>query len=89
MGSMPVHRKAKQDVPGGKRARAVTPDEGRYVSKAVRKALEALDTLRDHPDGKTMNELAELLDLSKTSTFRLLRTLEATGHVAQAGSTLR
>ena len=80
-----MHRKTKRDAPSGTRARIPTQDEGRYVSKAVRKALEALDTLRDHPDGKTMNDLAEMLDLSKTSTFRLLRTLEATGHVTQAG----
>lgn len=85
MGSMPVHRKAKRDALGGTRARTTAPEEGRYVSKAVRKALEALDTLRDHPDGITMNDLAEVLSLSKTSTFRLLRTLETTGHIAHAG----
>lgn len=50
-----------------------------YFSRAVAKALETLEILQSANGPMTLNEVAQRLQLSKTSTFRLLRTLEASG----------
>ena len=57
----------------------------KYFSRAVSKALQALEFLRNEANSMSMNEIARRLQLSKTSAFRLLKTLEATGYVAQDG----
>jgi IclR family acetate operon transcriptional repressor len=57
----------------------------KYFSRAVSKALEALEFLRNEANSMSMNEIAQRLHLSKTSAFRLLKTLEATGYVTQDG----
>jgi DNA-binding IclR family transcriptional regulator len=50
-----------------------------YLSRAVSKALETLDVLQSGHGPMALYEVAQRLQLSKTSTFRLLRTLEASG----------
>jgi IclR family acetate operon transcriptional repressor len=69
--------------------RAKTTEEPRgrdkYFSRAVSKALEVLEFLQTDSNALSMNEIAQRLQLSKTSAFRLLRTLETTGYVALDG----
>jgi DNA-binding IclR family transcriptional regulator len=50
-----------------------------YFSHAVAKALETLEILQAGHGPMALNEMAQHLQLSKTSTFRLLRTLESSG----------
>jgi IclR family acetate operon transcriptional repressor len=50
-----------------------------YFSRAVAKALETLEVLQAADGPLALNEVAQRLQLSKTSTFRLLRTLETSG----------
>lgn len=68
------------------RTRAAAPAEkirgkDQYFSRAVSKALETLDVLQSGNGPMALNEVAQRIQLSKTSTFRLLRTLEASGCV--------
>jgi IclR family acetate operon transcriptional repressor len=51
-------------------------DKDQYFSRAVAKALETLEVLQAADGPMALNEVAQRLQLSKTSTFRLLRTLE-------------
>ncbi|HXB67264.1 MAG TPA: IclR family transcriptional regulator [Candidatus Acidoferrales bacterium] len=57
-----------------------------HLSRAVSKALESLEILQGEGRGLALNEIARRLQLSKTSTFRLLRTLEAAGCLVSSGS---
>jgi DNA-binding IclR family transcriptional regulator len=76
----------------GKTARlvdaAIAKESGgrdQYFSRAVGKALETLELLQAELAPLPMNEIAQRLQLSKTSAFRLLRTLETIGCVAADG----
>jgi len=60
-------------------------DSGQYFSRAVSKALETLELLQLRQEAMTLNEIARQVQLSKTSVFRLLRTLEAAGYVTTTG----
>ena len=60
-------------------------DDARYVSRTISKALATLELLQAETAGRTMNSIAQQLGLSKTSAFRILRTLEVTGHVVPDG----
>lgn len=62
-----------------------TPSKDKYFSRAVSKALEALEFLQSDGTSLPMAEIALRLRLSKTSTFRLLRTLETLGYVTSDG----
>ena len=62
-----------------------SPRHDKYFSRAVCKALEALEFLRNETNSMSMNEIAQRLQLSKTSAFRLLKTLESMGYVTQDG----
>jgi DNA-binding IclR family transcriptional regulator len=59
------------------------PDQ--YFSRAVGKALEILELLQGELNPVPMNEIARQIQLSKTSAFRILRTLVALGCVASDG----
>lgn len=61
------------------------PVQNKYFSRAVSKALEVLEFLQTESTSLQMNEMAQKLKLSKTSTFRLLRTLETLGYVTLDG----
>ena len=63
----------------------VSSGRDKYFSRAVSKALEVLEFLQSESNALSMNEIAQRLQLSKTSAFRLLRTLETTGYVALDG----
>ncbi|HEV2273407.1 MAG TPA: IclR family transcriptional regulator [Acidobacteriaceae bacterium] len=56
-----------------------------YFSRAVGKALEVLEYLQAELTPVPMNGIAQRIQLSKTSTFRLLRTLETIGCVTLDG----
>jgi len=60
-------------------------DGGQYFSRAVGKALEALELLQLRQESMTLDEIARQVQLSKTSVFRLLRTLEAAEYVVTCG----
>jgi DNA-binding IclR family transcriptional regulator len=56
-----------------------------YFSRAVGKALEVLEFLQSELKPLSMNEIAQRIQLSKTSAFRILRTLETLGCVVVDG----
>jgi DNA-binding IclR family transcriptional regulator len=56
-----------------------------YFSRAVGKALEVLEFLQAELNPLSMNEIAQRIQLSKTSAFRILRTLETLGCVVVDG----
>ena len=55
-----------------------------YFSRAIAKALQALDYVAqgDHP--LSLNEIASFLGLTKTSAFRILHTLETLGYISKS-----
>jgi len=61
------------------------PSRDKYFSRAVGKALELLEFLEIESTSLQMNEIAVRLRLSKTSTFRLLHTLETLDYVTSDG----
>ena len=84
---MPV--KTKSGPKGSKPTSATAPerkkainDPSRYFSRAVGKALELLELLQLEQTPMGLNEITRRIRLSKTSTFRLLRTLEISGAVS-------
>ena len=58
---------------------------GQHLSRAVSKALESLELLQLRQESMTLEEIARQVQLSKTSVFRLLRTLEVAGYVTTGG----
>jgi DNA-binding IclR family transcriptional regulator len=69
----------------GARSKAAEPvkssgtGKDQYISRAVAKALEILQILQSGNGPMALNDVARRIQLSKTSAFRLLRTLEAAG----------
>jgi DNA-binding IclR family transcriptional regulator len=57
-----------------------------YLSRAVTKSLKVLELLQAARTSMSLQEIARRIQLSKTSTFRLLRTLEAAGCLVAAGA---
>ena len=57
-----------------------------YLSRAVSKSLKVLELLQSARSPMALHEIARRIQLSKTSTFRLLRTLEAAGCLVAAGA---
>jgi DNA-binding IclR family transcriptional regulator len=60
-------------------------EDDRYFSRAVAKSLRVLEVLQSTGSAMSLNEIAAYIQLSKTSTFRLLRTLEVSGCLVPAG----
>jgi DNA-binding IclR family transcriptional regulator len=69
----------KADSANGPRA------QDQYFSRAVGKALEVLELLQMEPAPLHMNDIVRRLQVSKTSGFRLLRTLETLGCITMDG----
>ena len=69
--------------------KADSPNDGhggdQYFSRAVGKALEVLEFLQAETKPVSMNEIGQRIQLSKTSAFRILRTLETLGCVTVDG----
>jgi len=55
--------------------------EDPYFSRAVGKAFELLELVGRSENSLSLNDLARHLQLTKSSTFRLLHTLESLHHV--------
>jgi|SRR5579862_342243 len=79
MPKVKVARKTKSEKP------APPPGRDKYFSRAVSKALEAIEILQSESDPLQMTEIARRLRLSKTSAFRTLRTLETLGYASSDG----
>jgi ribose transport system substrate-binding protein len=58
---------------------------GKYVVEAVTKALDVLEALEGSDVELTLTEVASYVQLSPSSTFRLLHTLEQRGWVERTG----
>jgi DNA-binding IclR family transcriptional regulator len=63
------------------RKQASAPKEDPYFSRAVGKAFELLELVGRSENTLSLNDLARHLQLTKSSTFRLLHTLESLHHV--------
>jgi IclR family acetate operon transcriptional repressor len=59
------------------RERAEVKENDQYFSRAVEKAMTALECIRRSPQPLSLTELAATLELTKASAFRVLYTLEA------------
>ena len=55
--------------------------EDKYFSKVIGKALDLIDILRASPQPLSLNELTLQLELTKSSVFRILHTLEVSGYI--------
>jgi DNA-binding IclR family transcriptional regulator len=58
-------------------------EEQQYFSRAVAKSLELLEILGKSDQPLALNQLFTKVKLTKSSAFRLLYTLEATGYIAK------
>lgn len=69
----------------GKSSRKLTsaPKEDAYFSRAVGKAFELLELVGRSENSLSLNDLSLRLQLTKSSTFRLLHTLESLSHVVR------
>lgn len=57
-----------------------------YFSRAVSKALEALEILKRAPEPMALHQLAAGVCLTKSSLLRILQTLEGAGYLERNGS---
>ena len=77
----------KSDTAPRKRTESAKSSGGnQYLSRAVSKSLKVLELLQSARSPMALHEIARRIQLSKTSTFRLLRTLEAAGCLVAAGA---
>src|ERR1700722_1754686 len=60
------------------------PKGDQYFSRAVEKAMLALDCIRDNPKPLSLMEVSEFLGLTKASAFRILYTLEALHYLSKS-----
>lgn len=58
-------------------------EESQYASRAVAKAFALMRILGSSGEHHSLSRLAEEVDLTKSSTFRLLQTLQALGEIRQ------
>jgi DNA-binding IclR family transcriptional regulator len=79
---------AKSDTAPRKSTESAKKSSGgsQYLSRAVSKSLKVLELLQSARSPLGLQEIARRIQLSKTSTFRLLRTLEAAGCLVCVGS---
>jgi len=86
--SRKAHHKGASAVTGSDAKANIKEDRTQYLSRAVAKSLEILELLQAVQSPMPLNEVARQVKLSKTSAFRLLCTLQASGYIAQqdAGS---
>ena len=57
-----------------------TPSPAR-IDSTLAKGLSILETLAASPQGRGVTELSQMLNLNKSNTFRILRSLTALGYV--------
>jgi IclR family acetate operon transcriptional repressor len=68
-------------------AKTEQENQGRYSVRSVLRVLDILDLLQRSPDGASLIEITELVELPKSSVFRYLATLESRGYVEQDPAT--
>ncbi len=61
----------------------------KYSVPNLERALFALETLADHPEGMTMSELASVLAIPRNSAFRILSTLHHHQYLLRDEATAR
>ena len=71
----------RRAAPRAAREPAVRAERGKYFSKVVGKALDALDIIRDSTEPLSLNELTLRLGFAKSSLFRILHTLETASYL--------
>lgn len=67
-----------------KGAEVRTRRQSPYFSRAVEKALLALDFIRESPQPVSLQQVQASIGLGKASAFRLLHTLEALHHISKS-----
>ncbi len=55
-----------------------------YTVPVLKRTLMLLNYLRDHPEGQSLTDLVAVLDIPKTTVFRILKTLEECDYVTKA-----
>jgi IclR family acetate operon transcriptional repressor len=74
-------------VSDAEKSRAVLELDARYRVRSVERALDALDVLVDAgQSGIRLTELAQRLEISKSTALALVRTLASRGFAAEVGS---
>jgi IclR family transcriptional regulator, acetate operon repressor len=58
----------------------------RYAVRAVVRVMDILDLLQDSPEGQTLVEVSNAVDLPRSSAYRYLSTLETRGYVQRDGA---
>src|SRR5581483_8748671 len=82
-GANRIMPKTKQVKPraGAHKSADKTPAEGRYFSRAVGKAIQMLELLSRGGEPMSLVELSKQTQLTKSSAFRLLQTLETLHYI--------
>ena len=85
----PIHANAARHAGAGKSSpaplkRKPKPSDDQYFSRAVDKAFLLLNTLNEAPSPVSLNQITSSIGLSKSSSFRLLHTLEQLKYINQA-----
>lgn len=82
----------KRKASSTRQAKAAAPPESgpasprRYHSRAVAKALEIIETLKQNPNPVSLHELSREVRLTKASLLRILDTLVEDGYLKKAAS---
>jgi len=83
---MPTATRSKRRAPRAARSTPVEAhEESRYFSRGVGRALEIIELLTRTTGPLSLHEVASRMNMTKSSAFRLLRTLEALDYVTQSG----
>jgi len=77
---MPKSKRAKSGA-GARQPAKNTAGDGRYFSRAVGKAIQMLEMLSRGGEAMSLSELSKQSQLTKSSAFRLLQTLETLHYV--------
>ena len=64
-------------------------DPGAAGPRAILRVLQVLEYLATHPQGRSLAQMCEELQLPKTSLYTLLKTLQSSGHLELAQSLYR
>lgn len=54
-------------------------NENKYAIGSVEKALSVIEVLAHHPEGIQLKEISKILNMTKTTAFRILYTLQTNG----------
>jgi DNA-binding IclR family transcriptional regulator len=79
-------RQLKPRAAGHKHSEAAPVAENRYFSRAAGKAIQMLELLSRSGTAMSLNELSKQTQLTKSSAFRLLHTLETIQYIRRDGS---